>query len=64
MAGETQDTEENQPEKEDNQPEKQDNRLPYESPKLRKHGKVNDTTLAVPFPPITSDNPFGVGDFS
>ncbi|NJL39867.1 MAG: DEAD/DEAH box helicase, partial [Leptolyngbyaceae cyanobacterium SM1_4_3] len=41
MAEETQDNKENQPEKEDN-------RLPYEKPKLRKHGKVNDTTLSVP----------------
>ena len=29
---------------EENQSEKEDNRLPYESPKLRKHGKVNNTT--------------------
>jgi len=47
------------------QSEKEDNRLPYEPPKLRKHGKVNDTTLTtIPGGPF--DNPFGlqIGDFS
>ncbi|MGF1676142.1 MAG: DEAD/DEAH box helicase [Rivularia sp. (in: cyanobacteria)] len=46
---------------EENQPEKEDNRLPYEKPKLRKHGKVNNTTLTVPFPGFKTDNPFGPG---
>lgn len=50
--------EENQSEKEENQPEKEDNRLPYEKPKLRKHGKVNDTTLAILNPGIRYDNTF------
>ncbi|NJL60679.1 MAG: DEAD/DEAH box helicase [Methylacidiphilales bacterium] len=31
--------------------EKEDNRLPYEPPKLRKHGKVNDTTATINFAP-------------
>lgn len=31
---------------EENQSEKEDNRLPYEAPKLRKHGKINDNTLS------------------
>ncbi|AFY43924.1 hypothetical protein [Nostoc sp. PCC 7107] len=43
---------------EENQPEKEDNRLPYEKPKLRKHGKVNDTTLSVPTPGTKFDTPF------
>ena len=32
----------------ENNPSEQDNRLPYEAPKLRKHGKINDATKAVP----------------
>jgi len=45
--------------KKSNQSEKEDNRLPYEPPKLRKHGKVNDTTLALPVPAPSFDSPFG-----
>jgi hypothetical protein len=37
---------------EENQSEKEDNRLPYEPPKLRKHGKVNDTTLTTFLIPV------------
>ena len=59
----------NQPQ-EEGQPEPQkaenlDNRLPYETPKLRKHGKINDATKTIlalgPF-----DVAFGPGlaDFS
>lgn len=33
-------------ESQDIKSEKEDNRLPYEAPKLRKHGKVNDTTTS------------------
>ncbi len=44
---------------EENQPEKEDNRLPYEPPKLRKHGKVNDTTLSIPVVGIRFDSRFG-----
>ncbi|AFY43918.1 hypothetical protein [Nostoc sp. PCC 7107] len=55
MAEETKDNSESQ---EENQSENEDNRLPYEAPKLRKHGKVNDTTtLTVPFNGVF-DNPF------
>ncbi|MEA5593419.1 DEAD/DEAH box helicase [Rivularia sp. UHCC 0363] len=54
--------ESNQPE-EENQPETEkaenlDNRLPYETPKLRKHGKVNDATKLIPRPGFF-DGPFG-----
>ncbi|NJN10518.1 MAG: lasso RiPP family leader peptide-containing protein [Richelia sp. RM2_1_2] len=52
MAEEIQDNKENQP-------ENVDNRLPYEKPKLRKHGKVNDTTLGSPIPGIRADSRFG-----
>ncbi len=31
-------------ESQDIKSEKEDNRIPYEAPKLRKHGKVNNTT--------------------
>lgn len=44
---------------EENQSQKEDNRLPYEKPKLRKHGKVNDTTLGVPTAGIRRDSRFG-----
>jgi hypothetical protein len=46
--------------------EKEDNRLPYEPPKLRKHGKVNDTTLTRITPAPRIDAFFGPGrvDFS
>ncbi|MBD0390581.1 MAG: DEAD/DEAH box helicase [Nostoc sp. C3-bin3] len=44
---------------EENQSEKEDNRLPYEKPKLRKHGKVNDTTLSAVIPGIRFDRIFG-----
>ena len=55
MAEEAKDKSESQ---EENQSEKEDNRLPYEPPKLRKHGKVNDTTtLGVPLN-RPFDNPF------
>lgn len=59
----------NQPE-EENQPEPEkaenvDHRLPYEPPLLRKHGKINDATKAVPIPAPTFDNIFGpIRDFS
>jgi hypothetical protein len=43
---------------EENQSEKEDNRLPYEKPKLRKHGKVNDTTLGSLFPGPRFDSRF------
>lgn len=43
----------------ENLSENEDNRLPYEKPKLRKHGKVNDATKATPFPSPSFDNPFG-----
>ncbi len=33
--------------KKHNQPQEEDNRLPYSAPLLRKHGKVNDTTLSI-----------------
>ncbi|MBV6627774.1 MAG: PqqD family protein [Rivularia sp. (in: Bacteria)] len=54
----------NQPKEE--QPEQQnaeniDNRLPYEPPKLHKHGKVNDTTLTNLFPGVKFDGFFGPG---
>lgn len=57
----------NQPEESNqSEPEKAenvDNRLPYEAPKLRKHGKLNDATklnpvfgsLDNPFNPFLSD---------
>ncbi len=45
----------------ENIPEKQDNRLPYEPPKLRKHGKINDTTLAILVPAARIDARFGPG---
>ncbi len=32
---------------EENQSEKEDNRLPYSPPRLRKHGKINNTTKAI-----------------
>jgi hypothetical protein len=40
----------------DNQSETEDNRLPYESPKLRKHGKVNETTGTI-IPGVPFDLP-------
>lgn len=46
---------------EENQPEKEDNRLPYEKPKLHKHGKINDTTLSTIVPGLRTDRPFGPG---
>ncbi|MBE9212032.1 DEAD/DEAH box helicase [Plectonema cf. radiosum LEGE 06105] len=52
MPEETQDNKENQSEKEDN-------RLPYEKPKLRKHGQVNDTTLSIPIIGPRFDRIFG-----
>jgi hypothetical protein len=45
--------------KKHNQPQEEDNRLPYEAPELRKHGKVNDTTLAIPVPGIRIDSRVG-----
>ena len=48
--------EENQPEVE--KAENLDNRLPYETPKLRKHGKVNYATKLVPIPGFF-DGPLG-----
>ncbi len=42
----------------ENPSEKEDNRLPYEKPELRKHGKVNDTTLSVLTPGTKFDTPF------
>jgi len=49
----------------DNQSENEDNRLPYEPPKLRKHGKVNDTTLTSFASSFPQDNPFfPLTDFS
>lgn len=55
MAEEAKDKSESQ---EENQSENEDNRLPYERPKLLKHGKVNDTTLTA-FPSFfLQDNPF------
>lgn len=42
----------------ENPSEKEDNRLPYEKPKLRKHGKVNDATKAIPVPGFL-DSTFG-----
>ncbi|MGB7442670.1 MAG: hypothetical protein WA919_16525 [Coleofasciculaceae cyanobacterium] len=48
MAEEAKDKSESQ---EENQSEKVDNRLPYEPPKLRKHGKINNTTKSVIFAP-------------
>jgi hypothetical protein len=39
--------------------EQEDYRLPYELPKLRKHGKVNDTTLTfLPTPSSFDGFPF------
>ncbi len=43
----------------ENQSETEDNRLPYESPKLRKHGKVSNTTQSSPIPLATFDSIFG-----
>lgn len=50
--------EENQPEPE--KAENVDNRLPYEAPKLRKHGKIHDATKAVPFFAPRVDSTFGL----
>ncbi|MEA5593400.1 DEAD/DEAH box helicase [Rivularia sp. UHCC 0363] len=62
MEEETKDKCESQ---EENQSEKEDNRLPYEPPKLRKHGKVNDTTTLGQFYNGLPDNPFFLeSDFS
>jgi len=48
-----------------NQSEKEDNRLPYEAPLLRKHGKVNDTTLTNHPSAFPQDNAFvATADFS
>jgi hypothetical protein len=43
----------------ENPSEKEDNRLPYEKPKLRKHGKVNDATETTPVFGTRIDTPFG-----
>jgi len=43
---------------EENQSENEDNRLPYEAPLLRKHGKVNDTTLVIFPSSFPQDNAF------
>lgn len=49
---------------EENQFQKKDDRLPYEPPKLRKHGKVNDTTLST-FRGVPFDRPgIPLTDFS
>ncbi len=48
MAEEFKDKSESQQE---NQSQKEDNRLPYEAPKLRKNGKINDNTLTNLFAP-------------
>lgn len=47
MSEESKDKSESQ---EENSLEKEDNRLPYEPPKLRKHGKVSNATQTVPRP--------------
>lgn len=43
----------------ENPSEKEDNRLPYEKPKLRKHGKVNDATKTIPVRIPEFDSRFG-----
>lgn len=44
---------------EENPLEKEDNRLPYEPPKLRKHGKVSNATQSILIPNPTFDSIFG-----
>ncbi|MBV6623080.1 MAG: DEAD/DEAH box helicase [Rivularia sp. (in: Bacteria)] len=56
MAEEPKEQSESQQE---NESEKVDNRLPYQPPKLRKHGKVNDTTFTVLQAPPQFDSIFG-----
>ena len=48
MAEEAKDKNEFQQE---NESQNMDDRLPYESPKLRKHGKINNTTKSTIFAP-------------
>ncbi|NJS17157.1 MAG: DEAD/DEAH box helicase [Nostocaceae cyanobacterium CSU_2_110] len=48
----------------ENYSETEDNRLPYEAPKLRKHGKVNITTTITIFDPSRFDGFPRFTDFS
>ncbi|MGB3641421.1 MAG: DEAD/DEAH box helicase [Rivularia sp. (in: cyanobacteria)] len=63
MAEEAKDKNESQQE---NKSEKVDNRLPYEPPKLRKHGKIHGATKTIiaPGPPFDSAFGFPYFDFS
>ena len=62
MSEEAKDKKESQ---EENQSEKVDNRLPYSSPTLRKHGKINHATNTILTPGnLDGFDPFLFPDFS
>ena len=58
----------NQPEQgnqtESQKPENIDSRLPYETPLLQKHGKVNDSTSIVNYDELSYDGFFEYNDLS
>ncbi|NJM20693.1 MAG: DEAD/DEAH box helicase [Richelia sp. RM1_1_1] len=57
----TQEAKEQSESQQENHPEKVDNRLPYEPPKLRKHGKVGNATQTILVRSPRIDIRFGPG---